>query len=341
MHVGNSLESGSTPAASLVSAPSRLHCDSFLPFLFYSPFLLICLFSWKIHLVSLFDCVPFTAYTAPPPRPRRVRELEEECVRLQRLLDEVTQHRDMLEQELRTVATDSEAAHRQFLVADADRRDLRERIDSLQASLHEKTACLTATRADRDKLQGEHTACCAELDRERLAHRETAHELERARLAHEAALNECTLARAAIDEGTARHSTLAREMESVTIELNRSENRRDELEVDSETLRRDNEALAARLDAASRERAMMADRLNARGPGMTLAELTAENATLKEGLVETERLAEQLREQLMRKQSELDATNRELQETIDLLRRTKALIQEEERQMRRYGYSRR
>jgi chromosome segregation ATPase len=250
--------------------------------------------------------------------------------------EEAAQDRELLSHQLRTVTTDAEAAHRQFLVADADRRDLRERVDSLSRTLEEKTAAVNAARADRDKLKSELAACRAELDRERLLHSETAHELERARLKLESSVNEFALAVAANDEHRARTDAMCREIDQITVDLTRSERRREELEHDVGALRHDNEVMAARLESAARERAALAEKLSAR-TGPALHELATDNALLTQNLAETAALAEQLREQLLRTRDDNEDLARKLEAAIDLNRRTKAMLQEEERQIRRSG----
>ena len=242
----------------------------------------------------------------------------------------------MLSHQLRTVTTDAEAAHRQFLVADADRRDLRERVDSLSRTLEEKSEAVNSARCERDRAKSEIAACRAELDRERLMHSETSHELERARLKLESSVEEFSLAVAANDEHRARTEAMCRDIDQLTVELTRSERRREELEHDVGALRHDNEVMAARLESAARERAVLADKLSAR-TGPALHELATENALLKQNLAETASLAEQLREQLMRKMDDKADTAREMQAAIDLLRRTKAMLQEEDRHIRRSG----
>jgi hypothetical protein len=273
---------------------------------------------------------------------RRFQDVKRECERLQRVLDDTLQERDVLDQQLRAVVTELEAAQRQFTASDADRRDLRDLVAKLQAALEDKSACLTATRSERDRLLCERDTCASELERERVCHRETAHTLERCRLAEEAALHACAVAQASSDEHASRHSALVRDTEALTVEFTRSENCRDELEVDVETLRRDNEALVLRLDAAARERAALADKLNASLGGPSRPQLVAENARLVEQLAETAKLADELRGELMRRRADSDDSSRDLQRDCDLLRRTTEILQAEERQFQRFiGINRR
>lgn len=282
--------------------------------------------------------------------------LEERSSELERALVAAEAARDLLTEQHRTATADTESIKRQFNAADADRTALKERTTSLQAALNEKVASEAAEREkstqiirglhrDRDELDAKLGEC--ESDNEKLAARIRAlsHEKERADLQYQSALNEFRLASSAnehqamqfvqcaekVDELASRLHQVEESKAAVSAALGHAEATRDHLESDIHQLREDNVLLTSRLEAGANERSMLAAKLDAD----VTHELRRENRMLRDSLVETTAIAEQLRSQLLNKNASKEESERrsieDMQSTLQLLRSTKEMLIEEDR----------
>eukprot|EP00041_Stephanoeca_diplocostata_P022151 m.524941 g.524941 ORF g.524941 m.524941 type:complete len:1545 (+) comp21996_c0_seq3:371-5005(+) len=278
------------------------------------------------------------------------KTLEARLTEVERLLSSAEADRTMLDEQVKSAMADLDATQRRLAATEGDRDSLKVRVESLQQSLNteaaeRKTACdkIATMEARLHECEAALDDTKARADEARARAEQAEHERDRMELQHQSAVNEFKLASAANEQYCTERSDherrigdLLRELDRITAEFHRTERRLADCELENGALREDNEVLAARLDAAGRERAALADKLNAHAEGIA-RDLSNENMMLRTSLAETTALAERLREQLILVNGEREEGQQELQSTLRLLRRTKEALREEERHCRIQG----